>query len=187
MISDDQILTACQQWVEQFIVQHSICPFARPVVESQQLGYKLISATDTEQSLIEVMGQIQQLQVNEEPETLLMILPAWKNDFNGFLNVLDIANVLLDEHDLKSTFQLASFHPEYLFEGEPEQDCSHYTNRSPWPMIHIIRQQSISNALKSFANPERIPERNIDLMNQLGKAHLKTQLEQLQGLKTDEQ
>jgi hypothetical protein len=101
-------------------------------------------------------------------ETSLLIFPTALTDFNGYLDLLDIATALLTDQGYEGVYQLASFHPNYCFEGVGSDDPSHYTNRSPYPMIHILREASLEAALTKYPNPENIPVRNVRRAQSLG-------------------
>jgi hypothetical protein len=104
--------------------------------------------------------------------TALFVTPAAFDDFDEYWNWSLICDNLLVQMGYEGLLQLATFHPDYLFEGEDEEDMSHFTNRSPFPMLHIIREDDIENALASVRYPERIPERNRQHMRRLGKEGL---------------
>ena len=104
--------------------------------------------------------------------TALFVTPTAFDDFDEYWNWSLICDNLLVQMGYEGLLQLATFHPDYLFEGEDEEDMSHFTNRSPFPMLHIIREDDIENALASVRYPERIPERNRQHMRRLGKEGL---------------
>ena len=172
----------CSHWVEHFIVHWGICPFARAVLESNDILYRVIDTDDMEQQAMSVMGLVQQMKSVDSPETALLIFPSGLTDFDDYLMLLEVCNQLLEQHGNMAIIQLASFHPDYLFEGEQPDSASHYSNRSPWPMIHLIRQDSIARALDSFSEPETIPQRNIALMQEIGRDNLQQQLDEIRAL-----
>jgi hypothetical protein len=179
-LNRDELITQCQVWVDEFIVRLGICPFAKAVLDKQQLGWWIIEEQPLEDQLLALMGQVQSLLEQGEPETMLIILPTYQHQWLDFLTLVECANQLLQDHGLLRDIQIASFHPEYQFEGEAEDSASHFTNRSPWPMLHLIRQDSISRALANYPDPESIPERNIRLMKQIGSKKLQQQLDDYQ-------
>ena len=172
----------CRHWVEHFIVRWGICPFARAVFESDDILYRVIDSSDIEQQALSLMGQVQQMKTEPSPETALLIFPLGLEDFDHYLMLLEVCNELLEQRGDLDTIQLASFHPDYLFEGEAIDSASHFSNRSPWPMIHLIRQESIGRALETFAQPETIPQRNIDLMQRIGRDKLQQQLDEIRAM-----
>lgn len=175
-MNPEHIQAQCQRWVSEFIVAKGICPFAAPVVAQEQLAYEVITGRDGEALLMAAMDRVLHMCSEETPETMLLIVPGLVDDFDSFLELLDILNALLREQNLLDILQIASFHPHYLFAEEPDDDASHYTNRAPWPIWHLIRQQSVSRAIAKYPHPEQIPVRNITLMQQLGREFLAQQL-----------
>lgn len=172
----------CRHWVEHFIIHWGVCPFAKAVFDSNDIMYRVIDSGDMEEQAVAIMSQIQQMKSDPSPETVLIIFPKGLEDFSDYLLLLEVCNQLIEQRGESDFIQLASFHPDYLFEGEGADSASHYSNRSPWPIIHLIRQNSIADALKNFDNPEAIPQRNIELMQQLGSDKLKQQLQDIRDL-----
>ena len=124
-----------------------------------------------------IFTECQRLDQDLNIETTLIIFPIYFKQFDDYLDFLGIAESLLIEQGYEGIYQLASFHPDYCFSGEAHEDPANYTNRSPYPMLHLIREESLERALKSHPNPEKIPERNITLTRKLG-------LEKLQAILT---
>lgn len=104
----------------------------------------------------------------QEVATTLLVFPNALHDFNAYLHFLDEAQQLLVQSGLEGLVQLASFHPHYLFEGEAPNAASHYSNRAPYPLIHLLREDMVSRALEEFTDPERIPENNIRTLDGIG-------------------
>jgi hypothetical protein len=101
--------------------------------------------------------------------TTLLVLPNALNDFEQYLSFIENAETLIDEIGLCGTIQLASFHPDYQFEGEPADSASHFSNRSPFPLIHFLREDMMERVLENFPNPEQIPQRNIETLEAMGR------------------
>lgn len=155
-------------WVNKFIIHYDICPFAENVVSNNSIDYQVIAETEMEDCLLAMMEHLIQLDQSNEIETALLIFPKAVKDFDDYLEFLAIANQLIEDQGFDVDFQLASFHPDYCFEGDDPTDAANFTNRSPWPMLHLIRQSSIEKGLKFYKNPELIPEQNIKLTRELG-------------------
>jgi hypothetical protein len=168
MATTEIIIEQTKQWVDRFIIHYNICPFAENVVTSNSIDYQVITASEVEDCLLVMMDHLIKLDRGNEVETALLIFPNAVSNFDDYLEFLAIANQLIEDQGFDTDFQLASFHPDYCFEGEEEQDAANFTNRSPWPMLHLIRQSSIEKGLKFYKNPELIPERNIKLTRELG-------------------
>ena len=175
-MENPDLIQHTQKWVEQFVVRLNICPFARPVIDQNTLTYA-ISRSDAESVLTTLLSECQKMDQHTDQETTLIIFDSIIS-FDQYLDILDMANMLLEEREYDGTYQLASFHPDYQFEGESPDAASNYTNRSPYPMLHIIREASIEAAIDNLKDPAQIPERNIELCEQMGKEALEKQLKQ---------
>ena len=174
-MDQQQIITATQNWLTTFIIRLNICPFAKQVHDAGSLRYRVLDSDKVEYALSELIAECQHLDAEPATETTLVLLAAGWALFDDFLDFTAMAEQLLIDQGYEGVYQLASFHPDYCFGGEDENDPANYTNRSPYPMLHIIREASIELALKSYPNPELIPERNIKLTRKLG-------LEKIQAL-----
>ena len=109
----------------------------------------------------------------------MLVFPEGLEEFDDYLGFLDDAQTVLEEMGLAGEIQIASFHPDYRFEGEPVDAVSHFTNRAPYPLIHLLRETMVSTALENYPNPERIPERNIQTLERLGLAAIERLLNSL--------
>jgi len=177
MPSDAEIIKHCQQWVSEVIVGLNFCPFAKPVVVNDSVRYKLVNDRDMAACLMALSDEMNHLIADETVETTLMVFPVGFESFEGYLDLLDIANELLIDEGHEGTFQLASFHPDYCFDGQPYDDAANYTNRSPYPILHIIREGSLEKALAGVLNPEDIPNRNIEFARNKGLDEMKSLLD----------
>lgn len=175
MIKAEKIARQTESWLTSFIINYNICPFAKREHDRASIRYSVIESDDLEHSLESVFIECQLLDTNTEIETSLLIFPHGLNNFDDYLDFLALAESLLFEQEYEGIYQIASFHPDYCFDDENIDDPANYTNRSPYPMLHLIREASLERALNSFPNPEKIPERNILLTRQLG-------LEKLQAI-----
>ena len=175
MPEPEHVLQAMRAWVEQWVIRHHLCPFARPSLERDGLMLRLGNGADTETRLLELIQLIHHMSGQPEKESALLILPQLA-DFDVFLDELALAEALLEAEGLSDHWQLASFHPDYLFEGEAADDASHYTNRAPYPAWHLLRESVMSQATASIQDPLAIPERNIRHMRALGVAEIRRQL-----------
>ncbi len=167
-LSENVIIQQTECWINNFIIKYNICPFAEHVVVANLIAYHVIYEEDIEDCLMLLIQHLSDLRKNDKIETALLIFPASVEDFDHYLEFLAIANQLIEDQDYSDDFQLASFHPDYCFEGEDMEDPANFTNRAPWPMLHLIRQSSIEHGLKYYKNPEQIPINNIKLTRELG-------------------
>jgi hypothetical protein len=170
-------VSATRAWLHAFIIPHGICPFARPVDEQNRIRYAVAAGYGWEELLQKLVEEFGRLDADEETETTLLIFPEALADFDDYLDFLEIAQQLLAERGYEGIYQLASFHPHYRFADSGENDASNYTNRSPFPMLHIIRESSIELALRNYPDPDDIPRRNVRLTRQLGADKLKAILQ----------
>ena len=170
------VISASQAWLNNFVIHYNICPFARREQEKNSIRYLVLEGDDTEQHLEALIVEAEYLDNHPDSETSLLIFSAGYQDFDDFLDLVAIADDLLIEQGYEGVYQLASFHPDYCFADSKPDDDANYTNRSPYPMLHIIREESIEKALAKYPNPEQIPERNIQLTRTLGLAKLQSLL-----------
>ncbi len=169
---NQDIIQQTQCWVREFIIGHNICPFAKQALETDSIHYEVFEGSDITESLQRLLLLCAIMDKDSKVETSLFIYASDLTDFFQYLDVLDVANNLLIEQGYEGIYQIASFHPDYCFEGMDVDDASNFTNRSPYPMFHLIREQSLEKALETFPNPEQIPERNISHCRQLGTEEL---------------
>ncbi len=172
--SSEQQLLISQQWVAQIVVGLNLCPFAKPVLKADSLRYAITQ--DTEYTALSefFLSELEKIQLSDEGQiaTTLIIVPNALADFYDYLDFLAHCEQLINKASLEGEFQLASFHPQYVFAGESSEAIANYTNRSPYPMLHIIREAQMSRVLENHPDPDSIPNRNIQLLQKLGKAEL---------------
>lgn len=172
--SVEQVEQLTREWVESMVVGLNLCPFAAPVVKDNSLRYAVTEACEGEALVADFLAEVEMIQAADEQTiaTTLFIVSSGLEDFYVYLDYLHLFEELLQQAGLEGVFQLASFHPGYLFAGVPEADLSHWSNRSPWPTFHIIREAEMSRALMHYSHPEQIPERNIERLRSLGREAL---------------
>jgi len=178
MINNTSIISATKQWITTFIIQHNVCPFAKHEYDNDNIAYLVIDEDLLENQLHALIVACQELDSDKTIETSLLILPEGLKDFDDYLDLLALANELMHKQGYEGVYQLASFHPDYCFEGVDADDASNYTNRSPYPMLHLIREASLEKALKNYPHPENIPVRNIKYLRELGSEQAKKILKQ---------
>lgn len=159
---DQRLIQQTQNWVRSVIIGHNYCPFAKREVEHNKVRYKTIMDQGLDNCLEAVLNECIYLDQNAETETTLMIFPHGLENFDTFLDFLTLAEDMLHSEGYEGIYQIASFHPKYCFQGADENDAANYTNRSPYPMLHLIREASLEKALEHYPSPEGIPERNIE-------------------------
>jgi uncharacterized protein len=170
MHADDTLIANTQTWLTRAVIGLQLCPFAKAVHLKNQIRY-VVSHSSEPQALLETLVQELQHLVQADPqviETTLLIHPDVLIDFVDYNDFLDIADAALRELDLDGVLQIASFHPQYQFAGTEPHAIENHTNRSPYPMLHLLRESSIEEAMKNFDGADAIVDRNIATLQQLG-------------------
>lgn len=173
--SDDKgVISATKQWIADVIIGLNFCPFAKKEFVNNTIVYHQSTAEKLKPALHELIEQCHYLQDHDELETTLIIYEQGFKQFERYLDLVEYADELLIDSGFEGVFQLASMHPQYCFEGEDYDDASNFTNRSPFPMIHIIREASMARVLSVYNQPENIPENNIALTQLKGNEYFKS-------------
>ena len=159
----DSAIIKTKQWLEKIIIGLNFCPFAKREMVNDRIRYCVTEHIKTSQVINDFALQCDYLQQQPNIDTTLIILSEGFKSFEQYLDLVGVAEQWLFEHGYEGTFQLASFHPDYYFEGQAFDDASNYTNRSPLPILHILREASIEKVLTLYKEPEKIPENNIAL------------------------
>lgn len=165
-----EVVAATLDWLEKAVIGLGLCPFARPVHAQQRIRFAVTTARDIDR-LADVLQTELETLVEADPEaieTTLLIHPLALDDFLAFNDFLDIADEIVEEMELAGIVQVASFHPRYQFEGTAPDDIGNYTNRSPYPMLHLLREESVERAIAAHPDTERIFQTNIETLQRLG-------------------
>ncbi|MGA0232124.1 MAG: DUF1415 family protein [Saprospiraceae bacterium] len=168
MNSEEHYISATKKWIAEFVIGFHLCPFAKSVFDSGYILFSLELSDDAHMQLIAFWNTLQQLEKNKDFSTSILILPNAPEDFESYLEVFEKAESLLEESGLSNTFQLAGFHPAYLFNEEKISAPTHYTNRSPYPLIHILYVDDVRRTIKSHPDIASVPSMNILKMKDLG-------------------
>lgn len=177
--SDDfRIIEQTKKWINTVIIAHNYCPFAKREVQKGSVRYNIVHETEFNSLLKDVMQECVWLDQNVDTETTLIIFPSNLNDFNSFLDCLVLAEDLLIAQGYEGVYQIASFHPNYCFQGAEQNDPANFTNRSPYPMFHLIREASVEVAIEKHPDADAIPERNVEYARQQGLANMESLLKQ---------
>jgi hypothetical protein len=175
-IGDDSVEISVKSWIEKVIVGLNFCPFAKKEIERNTVRYAIFPATQINDALSHLLEELALLDQLQDIQTTLLIFPQGFADFANYLDMLEMANTLIGQGGYGGIYQLASFHPDYCFDGEEQNDPANYTNRSPYPILHILRESSIEAVLERYPQPESIPENNIAKARELGSSFIKTLL-----------
>ncbi|MBT4837812.1 MAG: DUF1415 domain-containing protein [Methylococcales bacterium] len=161
---------ATQQWLKTMVVGLNLCPFAAKPLAEQRVRFALCEANDDDtiyQTFLQEVEHLLKTPVGELETTLLIVSHAL-TDFDDYLDMLEVLDDALIKAELEGVLQLASFHPDYLFADAPDNDPANYSNRSPFPTFHLIREDSLQDALENYDQPELIPENNQKKLRALG-------------------
>ena len=172
LTDDNAIIGVSRGWLEEVVIGLNLCPFANAVHRRGQIAWH-VSHAQTPEALLQDLGlALQSLLATpaEATDTLLLIHPWVLQDFLDFNDFLAIADALLEDSGLAGVLQIASFHPDYRFGGVAEDDITNYTNRSPFPMLHLLREASLDKALAAMPDSDQIVERNLDTLRKLGES-----------------
>ena len=177
-MSNENIIQATQKWVETIVVGMNLCPFAKREIVKDRVRYTISESTLQEQLLMDLKTELELLDTDTSIETTLLIHPSILQDFYDYNDFLELADSLLVDMELDGIYQIASFHPNYQFGGTEFDAAENYTNRSPYQMLHLIREASLERVIGSYPDMDEIPDRNIKLMNDMGANRLKEMLEE---------
>jgi hypothetical protein len=164
------VVAATRDWIEKAVIGLNLCPFAKAVYAKEQIRY-VVSPARSIDALLEDLDRELLALAEADPEktdTTLIIHPFVLEDFLDYNDFLELADGVVEEHGLEGVIQVASFHPQYQFEGTERDDVTNCSNRSPYPTLHLLREASVDRAVESFPEAERIYEKNIETLRRLG-------------------
>lgn len=170
ILNQDEVIAATRTWLEKAVIGLNLCPFAKAVHIKDQVRYVVSAASSAEELLQDLVKELEVLAESnaEKIETTLLIHPYVMNDFLDFNDFLDVADGAVEELDLDGILQVASFHPYYQFADTNIDDIENFTNRSPYPTLHLLREESIDKAVEAFPEADEIYEKNIRTLKDLG-------------------
>jgi len=173
MSTSGQIIDETKKWINDVVIGCNFCPFAAHVVKQQTVNYQVEKSDVVATCMASFLTEAIRLDNDNTIETSFLIFPNGFENFDDYLNMVSLAERSLKENGYEGIYQLASFHPLYLFAGVAENDAANYTNRSVYPMLHLLREASIDKALEHYPNPENIPGRNIDFAREKGLVYMR--------------
>jgi len=171
-ISSEQVITDTKHWLERAVIGLNLCPFAKAVYIKNQIRFVVSDAQTTADLQADLIAELDFLH-HADPalvDTTLLIHPRVLSDFLDYNDFMDEADAILRARDLEGELQIASFHPDYQFAGTDADDITNYTNRSPYPTLHLLREDSIDRAVEAFPEASDIFEKNMQTMEDLGHA-----------------
>lgn len=169
-LTDESVVEATREWLEKAVIGLNLCPFAKAVHVKRQIRYVVSQATDEEGLLQDLLHELQLL-ASADPgdvETTLLVHPFVLRDFLDYNDFLDLADAAVEELELEGVLQVASFHPDYQFADSEPDDMANFSNRSPFPTLHLLREDSVDKAVAAFPDADRIYETNIGTLRRLG-------------------
>ncbi len=177
--STQSIIQHTKNWVNDIVIGINLCPFASRPFQDNSIEYTVDTGDSLTRHLQQLAESFARLDNNEGIETSLLIYPDAYENFDNYLELLDFANHLLDDLNYTGIYQIASFHPDYRFAGSEDNDASNFSNRSPYPMLHLIRESSLEKAIANYPNSEQIPENNIKKLRKTGYKKMQEKLKTL--------
>ncbi|WP_454785080.1 DUF1415 domain-containing protein [Legionella sp. WA2024007413] len=161
------------KWIQSMVIGLNFCPFAKHEMDKNRVRIEVSSAKNFEEGLQDLFMEIELLNANPGTGTTLLLFPHFLSEFLEYLDFVDLANEAIMQSGYQGVYQLATFHPAYQFYGTTEDDVSNYTNRSPYPMLHLLRETMLDQAIAFYGSTEAIPENNIANLRSLGLAKVK--------------
>ena len=174
MLLEQDIIEQTKKWIIDVVIGCNFCPFAATVVKEKSVSFKVERSEDIEICLQTFFDEVERMDEDINIDTAFIIFPNSFEQFDDYLDLVSLAEKLLLKNDYEGIYQLASFHPLYQFANSDENDAANYTNRSVYPMLHLLREDSIDKVLEHYKNPDNIPERNIDYTRAKGLEYMKT-------------
>ena len=172
-MDSEQIIGRTRKWIIEVVIGCNFCPFAANVVKQQTIFYKVEESNEMDVCLDSFVQEMERLDNDEGIETSFLIFPNTFQKFDDYLDLLSLAEGRLKRNGYEGIYQVASFHPLYLFTNSVENDPANYTNRSIYPMLHLLREESIDKALENYKDPDSIPVRNINFAREKGLVYMK--------------
>ena len=172
-MSSEQVIDRTKKWIIDVVIGCNFCPFAANVVKQQTIFYRVEESVERKTCLNSFVHEIERLDSDPTIETSFLIFSNAFQQFDDYLELVSLAENLFKRNGYEGIYQLASFHPLYLFENSNENDPANYTNRSIYPMLHLLREESIDKALANYKDPESIPVRNINFAKEKGLIYMK--------------
>jgi hypothetical protein len=174
-VNIQQVTEEIQHWLEGVVIGLNLCPFAAAPYRNQQIKIQVSTAHTNQQLLEDLVNELRNLDHHPQSilETTLLVTPLLLSEFEEYNEFLGTVDDLLSAFGWEGEYQIASFHPDYYFADTHRDDAENLTNRSPYPILHVLREESVSAALATFINPEAIPTANIQTMRQLSPQQIR--------------
>lgn len=171
-MTNAKIIEQTTNWIKSVVIDCNFCPFAAKAVLKKTIRYIIKSDVDMNDSILALKEELEHLDTDTEIETSFIIFPNNFSVFDDYLDLVNKAERFIKKEGYEGVYQIASFHPDYCFAGEDENDPANYTNRSIYLMLHILREESLTKALSLFPDPKNIPHRNIEFARKKGLQYM---------------
>jgi hypothetical protein len=182
-VNDTHLIEATMRWVDDIVINHNFCPFAGFVRQPSQIHCVVVNG-DAGDVIASLFDECKRLDEQDDIATTLIIAPSSSTaSFDDYLDVLAICERMLSDWGYTGVYQLASFHPDYQFDGEAKDSVANYTNRSPYPLFHLIRERDIARYMKNEDDAEKIYTHNIAKANELGCPYFEKALNEMRSAK----
>ena len=167
-IAPELVIQQSKNWIRDVVIGLNFCPFAGREFRNNTIHYQVEESAELEKILETFQSECTRLDENPDIETTLIILPNAVSGFEEYLDLVDLAERFIEENEYEGIYQVASFHPQYLFAGASNDDPANYTNRSIYPMLHLLREESVEKVIEKHHNTDDIPEQNIQVAREKG-------------------
>lgn len=173
MANEQQVIEQTKDWIQKVVIGLNFCPFANREFKNNTIHYQVEFSTKRTDAREALLRECKRLDRDRSIATTLLIFPNAFSEFNDYLELVSFAEKLLIQKKYEGRYQLATFHPRYRFENSAPDDPANYTNRSIYPMLHLLREDDIRKAIKFYGNAEEIPQRNIQFAREKGEVYMK--------------
>jgi uncharacterized protein len=173
-VTQEDIIEEVRFWLQSFVIELNLCPFAKRELVKDRIRFSCTDVDSIEQLLVILRDELLRLENDLEIETTLLIHPQVLQDFDDYNQFLDLADTLLEQEGFEGVVQIASFHPDYRFADTAKDDAENFSNRSPYPILHLLREASVEREVANYPDVDKIPQRNIELLRSIGAAKLKS-------------
>jgi hypothetical protein len=173
-MDEQEIIQQVKNWLQSFVIDLNLCPFARRELAADNIRFVVSQAQSENDLTLALDAELTLLTARPEITTTLLVHPRVLSDFYDYNNYLNDADALLQAQQLEGVYQIASFHPHYQFAHTHPDDAENYSNRAPYPLLHILREDTVANAIDSYPEIDESPANNIARLNQIGSSVLKS-------------
>ena len=172
MKTEAKIIAQTKKWISTVVADCNFCPFVAKEIKQNTIHYQVTESTDKEACLQLFLKECIRLDEDKSIVTSLLIFSTGFQQFDDYLDLVELAEALIENNNYEGVYQVASFHPQYIFGGAPVNDAANYTNRSIYPMLHLLREEQIEMALEKYPHPEGIPDNNINFAREKGVQYM---------------